>query len=587
MGRPGGAVIVAARGGRRPPGATAGAAPRAEEIATARPPWTSAKAEANQSAASATQTSMATTRRVEAGVGASVSGSASVIARSLIQSFFRQGVSYTQYTFVAQRNAFVARIRRRHDASRDPPPSSQPHRSGAAALLTAPAPNEKPFQSGAIPAPAFQMGPVTMRSSLLTGAATVAATLATLAATLSSGSVAYAQARRATAPAATAGTAQYWMSAETTSGIAAQTGMTAQGGRPGMLGAMTGGMSRGGPGYLHNLHLELGSPRRAAGTPQADHFIPAGLNAGPSLPLVSPEAAQAVTRPYQGPGGGDGGANARIIIYFGCGEHARAGQPVEIDLSRMARGQTPPAMAQMAIQAMTGPNARNSATFGEWPNQRSRQTIPANGSLVGAHRIAGNYSPEINFSLAQGQDFLAPIRVTQNARAASGAVPVAWQTVPNATGYFLMAVGSRDANTIVMWSSSEIQFNQMGAFDYLAPAEVQRLIAQRVVLNPATTQCTVPAEFSQGLQGASLMMTAFGPEANFATPRPASAPRTWRPDWSVKLRTRSQYAGLLGQDVEAMMRGDRSTSRESSGQQQPQQRRRRGLGGIIGGVLGQ
>ena len=90
-------------------------------------------------------------------------------------------------------------------------------------------------------------------------------------------------------------------------------------------------------------------------------------------------------------------------------------------------------------------------------------TIPANGSLVGAHRIAGNYSPEINFSLAQGQDFLAPIRDhLRTSRAASGAVPSPGRAVPNATGYFLMAVGSRSDNTIVMWSSSEIQFNQMG-----------------------------------------------------------------------------------------------------------------------------
>ena len=136
--------------------------------------------------------------------------------------------------------------------------------------------------------------------------------------------------------------------------------------------------------------------------------------------------------------------------------------------------------------------------IGEWPNQRSRQTIPANGSLVGAHRIAGNYSPEINFSLASGQDFLAPIAITSNQRAASGAVPIAWRAVPNATGYFLMAVGSRSDNTIVMWSSSEIQFNQMGSFDYLSPEEVVRLIAQRVVLQPTTTNCTVPAEFTQG-----------------------------------------------------------------------------------------
>jgi hypothetical protein len=427
-----------------------------------------------------------------------------------------------------------------------------------------------------------------IRSSLLTGGATLAATLSILATTLSAGTEAYAQARRGATAAAPGGAAQYWMSAETTSGLSAQAGMNGQGGRASMLGAMT-GASRNGPGYVHNLHLELGSPRRAAGAPQADHFIPAGLNAGPSLPLVTPEAnPHPTTNPYV-PGNGDGPSNGRILIYFGCGEHVRSGQPIEIDLSRMARGQVPPAMAQMAIRAMNGPNAGNSATFGEWPNQRSRTAIPANGSLVGAHRIVGNYSPEIDFTLAQGQDFLAPIRITQNSRGPSGAVPVAWQNVPDATGYFLMAVGSREGNTIVMWSSSEIQFNQ--SLDYLPPAEVARLIAQRVVLQPTTTQCTVPAEFNQGLQGASLMMTAFGPEANFATPRPASAPRAWRPDWTVKLRTRSQYTGLLGQDIEAMMRGDRSTSNESSpGQQQPERRRRRGLGGlggVIGGIVGQ
>ncbi|HTU10606.1 MAG TPA: hypothetical protein VMG08_06860 [Allosphingosinicella sp.] len=430
-----------------------------------------------------------------------------------------------------------------------------------------------------------------IRSSLLTGAATMAATLAIFTATLASGSEAYAQARRtATAAAPTAGgTAQYWMSAETTSGLAAQAGAGGQPGRPSLVGAFTGtGAGRGGPGYVRNLRLELGSNRRAAGTPQADHFIPAGLNAGPSLPLLSPEPSRNETRNLYNPGNGDDGGSARMLIYFGCGERARPGQPIEIDLRALARGQVPPGMAQLAIQAMNGPSQANSATVGTWPNERSRTTIPASGSLVGAHRIAGNYSPEINFSLAPNQDFLAPIRITQNTRAPSGAVPVAWQAVPNATGYFLMAVGSRGDNTIVMWSSSEIQTNQMGGLDYLSPAEVARLIQQRVVLNPSVTQCTVPAEFNQGLQGASLMMTAFGPEANFAAPRPASATRAWRPEWTVKLRTRSQYSGLLGQDLEAMMRGEDSADNGSNRTSREQPRRRRGgLGGVIGGILGQ
>jgi len=421
------------------------------------------------------------------------------------------------------------------------------------------------------------------KTSFLSGIAA----FATLAASTTG---AVAQPRRAAPAAASGGTATYWMSAETTSGLAAQTGMAPGAPTSGrsLLGAIGAGRGRGaaqGDPYIHNLKLELGSPRRAA-APQADHFIPAGLNAGPSLPLGSPEPARPVpVRPYQGPGGGDGGASGRILIYWGCGEHARSGQPYEIDLSRMARGQAMPGMAQLAVRAMTPPNSSTSATFGEWPNQRSRTTIPANGSLVGAHRIAGNYSPEINFSLASGQDFLAPIAITSNQRAASGAVPIAWRPVQNATGYFLMAVGSRSDNTIVMWSSSEIQFNQMGAFDYLSPEEVVRLIAQRVVLQPSTTQCAVPAEFTQGVQSASLMMTAFGPEANFATPRPASAARGWRPDWTVKLRTRSTYAGILGQDVAAMMRGE--TASGDSRQEQPRRRRGGGLGGLLGRVVGQ
>jgi hypothetical protein len=384
------------------------------------------------------------------------------------------------------------------------------------------------------------------------------------------------------------GTVNYWMSAETTSGLAAamggQPGAGGAGARPSIMGALLRGGrgAAGGPradAYIHNLHLELGSPRRAAGAPTADHFIPTGLNAGASLPLASPEPNRPVpTQPHERPGGGDGGANARILFYWGCGEHARPGQPYEIDTARLRAGQVPPAMAQLAIRAMTPPNQASAATFGEWPNQRSRVTIPASGSLVGAHSVRGNYSPDINFTLAPGQDFLAPITITQNSPAPSRAVPLGWQQVPNALGYFIMATGAAENNTIIIWTSSEAQMSQMGAFDYLPPAEVARLVQQRVLLAPTTTQCTVPVEVAGRVQAASLMMTAFGPEANFSSPQPpARMPRGWAPDWTVKLRTRSAYMGMLGQDLAAMMRGE-----SGDRQQQEPRRRRNPLGRIFG-----
>src|SRR5205085_8298969 len=78
------ALIASARACNRATGCTDGAAPRAAETATFRPPWMSANAAANHKAASATQTSMATTRCVEARVGASPSDSSVGIAKSLI-----------------------------------------------------------------------------------------------------------------------------------------------------------------------------------------------------------------------------------------------------------------------------------------------------------------------------------------------------------------------------------------------------------------------------------------------------------------------------------------------------------------------
>jgi hypothetical protein len=78
------------------------------------------------------------------------------------------------------------------------------------------------------------------------------------------------------------------------------------------------------------------------------------------------------------------------------------------------------------------------------------------------------------------------------------------------------------------------------------------------------------------------MMTAFGLEANFSYPaRPARAPRGWAPDWTVKLRTRASYVGMLGQDMEAMMRGQ---GRE---QQREEPRRHRNPLGGLGRILGQ
>jgi hypothetical protein len=393
-------------------------------------------------------------------------------------------------------------------------------------------------------------------------------------------------AQKTTGPVAT-----YWMSAQTQSGFA-MPGMG--GGRPdrgAMMRMMMGGGMGGGAQHL--LTLQLGSARRPQGAPEAEHRPPPGLGAGAALPLVTPTAqpAQRVEeepqppRDFQRPHG-------RMLIFWGCGEHARPNQPVVIDFSKITPGQAPPAflgmMRGLGATAMQPPSPGRNATYGEWPNERARASVSAEGSLVGEHTVRGDYTPDIRFTLAANQDFLAPLNLTTNERTPAGAVQLAWNAVPNATAYFASVIGGGE-DTVVFWTSAEMQAAAFAAPDYLAPAEAARLVGTHALLGPQATRCAVPREAVEAAPHALLQLVAYGPEANFAyPPRPADPKAVWNKEWQVKVRYRSATGGMLGMAMPGMEAGDEGSSRgrrPPGGEPPPENRRgsiMRGLGGALG-----
>ena len=146
------------------------------------------------------------------------------------------------------------------------------------------------------------------------------------------------------------------------------------------------------------------------GRPQCRPVAAAGLAGRP--PPAPP------TRP-RSPGCGDGSAQGRILIYWGCGEHAAPGQPVEIDLARLARGQVPPAMAALTIRPMTPPSAGHLGHL--WRMAEPALAHHDSGQRLAGRRASsrGNYSPEINFALAPGPGLPAADRAhLEHARAA-------------------------------------------------------------------------------------------------------------------------------------------------------------------------
>jgi hypothetical protein len=383
-------------------------------------------------------------------------------------------------------------------------------------------------------------------------------------ASLTAAGIAFAQAK--------GGTAVYWMSAETASGLGAMMG-GGQGGSA-MAAAMMAGRDPG-AGHAHRLTLQLGTGRSAS-SPNAEHLPPAALRAGPSLPLVTPvRTPSAPTATWNGPMEKPKG---KMLIYWGCGEHAGPGQPVVLDFAKLAAGQVPPELGSINVQTMNPPAPGRNTTYGEWPNDRSQTTVPAGASLVGEHVVRGNYTPEIKFALAQGQDFLAPLAV-RNAAAPSGAVNLNWPLVPRALGYFAGAMGAAQDGTMVVWSSSAVRMPGMALPDYLSEAEISRLVGQKVLMGPQATQCTIPVEAAQAMPNGMLMMNAYGPEANFSyPPRPANA-KNWNPEWTVKLRTKSTHMAVLGMDMSAF-----GASEDTPARQQPQAPQRRKKRSILDGL---
>jgi hypothetical protein len=357
--------------------------------------------------------------------------------------------------------------------------------------------------------------------------------------------------------------ARYDMRAGTVSGV----GAMGAGGVGSAMGMMFGG---GRNKVQKELYLRLGSSNGPTnGSPKADHFMPSVAKLGKSVALATPrEERGTVDQLPERPTG-------RILIYWGCAEHAPKGQPVVIDLSRLAQGQVPPGLWSTTVLRDWGPNLQNSRTFGRWPAEDNKY-VKSDSSLLGAHRIAGNYSPEIAFNLTR--DFM-PALTSQTAVQASGAALLSWNAIPEATGYHAwLSGGKRGPNEqmgdMVMWSSSSGRQFGGGLSDWISPDQAARLVRDKTLLAPAATSCMIPAEVRRDAPDFRFgTLTAFGPQEDFAyPPRPADPKAAWNLEWTARVRHRSFTSWM---DMPGI-----------PGQQQGAQPECRRKGGLLGAVLG-
>jgi len=335
----------------------------------------------------------------------------------------------------------------------------------------------------------------------------------------------------------------------------------------------------------HELYLRLGSSSTpTGGSPKAEHFMPPNARLGKSVVLTTPGQERLPDELPQKPRG-------RLLLYWGCGEHAPAGQPVVIDFARLAAGQMPPGLRSNTVIRDWGPTLTNSRTFGRWPSEDGKFVKP-DTSLSGPHRVAGNYSPEMNFTLTK--DFMGALssRATANP---SGSTLVQWSGLADATGYLVTMFGGKQGpggqmGDMVMWTSSSTRQFGGGFSDWLTPGQVAGLVRDRTLLPPTATSCTIPLEVRRDAADFRMgSLNAFGPMEEFSyPPRPASGP--WNLQWTARIRHKSTYNWMDIPGMGAMGGMEGMNEDEGDGRRQPRQqsecRPRRGLGGLLGGALG-
>ena len=308
---------------------------------------------------------------------------------------------------------------------------------------------------------------------------------------------------------------------------------------------------------------------------EASLQIPAGLRMGESLPLlpIKPElAAAAVPREPGEPPTQTEPPQGRLLMYWGCGESVRPGQPRVIDFSKLTSGNVQAFGNAFAGRFAADRGAKVQPGYAVFPNEREQKSIPKGASLVGEHRVAGDGVPaSFQFALNAAQDVMPAIEL-HTMGTLKDSLGLSWVTVTNARAYYLHAM-SVQGKDIILWSSSENGDSGMGLFDYLSNATIHQWTKEKVLLGAEVTQCRIPKGIlgaqaggsdkaggrSEKADAAFLRMMAYGGEHNIVyPPRPTDPKTPWDQEWSVRLRVKSHTMAMLGQEMPAM--GERSTA---------------------------
>lgn len=219
-------------------------------------------------------------------------------------------------------------------------------------------------------------------------------------------------------------------------------------------------------------------------------------------------------------------APKKLLLYWGCGDRVRAGQPRHLDITTASSTSPATGLKGRAV-AESFPSLDSGVAT--WPNSVSRSVVPKEASLVGKHAFSGDNIPaNMQFDLKPKQDFMPALAINVNGIKGS-ATTLNWSRIATAQGYFLMAT-AKNNREVVIWTSSELPEPGWGLMDYASNESLTQWKRDKIVLAPNQTSCSIPAGIFSQTGGAMLNGIAYGEETNLKS-RNAS--------WNARIRVKS------------------------------------------------
>ena len=177
---------------------------------------------------------------------------------------------------------------------------------------------------------------------------------------------------------------------------------------------------------------------------EALQSVPAGTGLAPTLLLQSPEKPKPAPKSDDEPADWDyEPPKGKLVMYWGCSETVRPGQPKVVDLSTATLGE----LAKFFESRRATKRGAHAATGRPvWPSRKDKRALGDSASIVGEHAFIATGVPDsFKFTIPAAQNIMAAMQARQSAT--GSAVMLEWQPVPHARAYFLGTMGALPGGT--------------------------------------------------------------------------------------------------------------------------------------------